>query len=89
MGNLSSKKHLSAGQRWGRWHWIRVVGLRCFYFPFWRSVNGVRRGLTAMRGRVNLVTDNELVELTTPLDSHPDDWHHPCNCADCRSYGDA
>ena len=85
---MTANTQLSAGQRWGRWHWIRVVGLRCFYFPFWRSVNGVRRGLIAMRGQVNLVTDEELWQLTRLLGEHPDGWSHPCDCATCRSYGD-
>lgn len=83
---MTKKKLLSAGQRWGRWHWIRVIGLTCFYFPFWRSVNGLRRGWLAMRGRVNLVTSEELEKLTEQLDEHPDGWDHPCMCATCRSY---
>lgn len=81
----TSKKQLTAGQRWGRWHWVRVVWLRCFYFPFWHSVNAIRRGVVAMRGRANLVTDDELMKLTEQLDEHPEGWNHPCMCADCRS----
>lgn len=64
---------------------FRVPYLRLIYFPFWRSVNGVRRGVIAMRGRVNLVTDEELINLTARLDDHPEGWNHPCMCADCRS----
>lgn len=86
--HLPTEKHLTAGQRWGRWHWVRVLGLTCFYFPFWRSVNGVLRAAIAMRGRVNLVTDDELVLITKGLDEHPDGWEHPCMCAVCRSYCD-
>jgi hypothetical protein len=76
----------TAGERWGRWHWVRVIGLRCFYFPFWRTYYSFRRGFIAARGRVNLVTTDELVELTSRLDEHPEGWNHPCMCADCRSY---
>lgn len=81
-------KLLSAGQRWGRWHWLRVAGLRCFYFPFWRSVNAIRRAVIAAGGRVNLVTNDELWRLTEQLDEHPEGWEHPCMCALCRSYGE-
>lgn len=76
------------GQRWGRWHWVRVFGLTYFRFPFWRTVNAVRRMRTALRYDINLVTNEELWELTAPLDEHPDTWEHPCLCATCRSYGD-
>jgi len=85
----STDRHLTAGQRWGRWHWIRVLWLRCFAFPFWRSSNAVKRAYrAAFDPRVNLVTDDELIELTIPLDEHPDNWEHPCMCASCRSYCD-
>jgi hypothetical protein len=83
-----TKKYLSAGQRWGRLHWIRVFGLRCFYFPFWVTVNRIRRGFRAMRDGVNLVTDGEWIRLTEKLDEHPEDWEHPCMCGLCRSYGE-
>lgn len=69
-------------------HFVWLIWLRAFYFPFWRSVNGLRRAFTAMRGRVNLVTDEELWQITEPLDEHPDGWDKPCMCATCRSYGD-
>ena len=83
-------KYRSAGQRWGRCHWLRVLGLRCFYFPFWRSVNALRRARRAMFDpHVNLITDEQLYELTQGIDEHPDGWDHPCICALCRSYGDA
>lgn len=68
--------------------WVRVPWLTVVYFPFWRSVNGVRRAARAMRGRVNLVTDEELMRITEPLEEHPEGWDHPCMCATCRSYCD-
>lgn len=73
---------------WGWPRWLLKPFLVVIYFPFWRSVNGVRRAATAMRGRVNLVTDDELLRLTADLEEHPDGWDHPCMCATCRSYGD-
>lgn len=73
---------------WGWPRWLLKPFLYVVYFPFWRSVNGVRRAAIAMRGRVNLVTDEELLRLTEKLDEHPDGWDHPCMCATCRSYGD-
>lgn len=82
---MTKEKHLTAGQRWGRWHWVRVVGLRSFYFPFWRTVSAVRRAVTAFRSRSNLVTDDELYLVTQELECHPDGWNHPCMCAECRS----
>jgi len=78
-------------ERRGMWawpHWLRKPFLIAVYFPFWRSVYCVRRGYTAMYGNVNLVTYDELMLVTAPLDEHPDDWHHPCMCATCRSYAD-
>lgn len=69
-------------------HVIRVAWLRSVYWPFWRSINALRRGVIAMRGKVNLVTDDELFLITKDLDEHPDEWEHPCMCATCRSYGD-
>jgi hypothetical protein len=69
-------------------HFFRVLWLSVLYFPFWRSVNGIRRAAIAMRGRVNLVTDEELMRITETLDEHPEDWDHPCMCATCRSYAD-
>lgn len=69
-------------------HFLRVCWLRCLYLPFWRSFNALRRAAIAARGRVNLITNEELYALTEPLDEHPDEWHHPCMCATCRSYGD-
>lgn len=69
-------------------HALRVLWLRSLYWPFWRSYFGIKRGWVAMRGRVNLVTDDELMRVTEPLDEHPEDWEHPCMCATCRSYGD-
>jgi hypothetical protein len=91
MTNLPAeqKRWRSAGERWGRWHWVRVLGLRCFYFPFWRTVNTVRRAHRAAFDRsVNLVTTDELWKLTEPLDEHPEGWEHACMCATCRSYAD-
>lgn len=70
----------------GAKHFFRVLWLRSLYWPFWRSVNALRRGRLAMFGRINLVTDDELLRLTTQLEAHPDGWEHPCMCADCRSY---
>jgi hypothetical protein len=67
--------------------WVRLPWLNGIYFPFWRSVNGARRAAIAMRGGVNLVTDDELCALTERLDEHPDGWDHPCMCAECRSDG--
>ena len=68
--------------------WIRLPWLNGLYFPFWRTVNAFKRGAIAMRGHVNLVTDDELATLTEPLEEHPEGWEHPCNCALCRSYAD-
>jgi hypothetical protein len=68
--------------------WVRVPWLRGLYFPFWRTVNAFRRAGIAWVGRVNLVTDDELMELTAPLDEHYEGWHHPCACGLCRSYSD-
>lgn len=83
------KKWRSAGERWGRWHWVRVLGLRCFFFPFWRSVNAFRRARqAAFDAGFNLVTTEELWKITEALDEHPDGWEHPCMCAECRSYCD-
>lgn len=84
---MSTEKYLSAGQRWGRWHWMRVAWLRGISFPFWHTVNAVRRMRMALRYDINLVTNEELWELTTPLDEHPDGWDHACMCAECRSCG--
>lgn len=82
-------RHRTAGERWGRWHWLRVFGLRCFYFPFWRTVNTARRAYrAAFDSSVNLVTTDELWQLTEPLDDHPEGWEHACMCATCRSYAD-
>ena len=83
-------EHKSAEKRgiWAWPIWLLRPFLAVVYFPFWRSVNGVRRGWKAMRGQVNLVTDEELMRITEPLDEHPDNWDHPCMCATCRSYGD-
>lgn len=79
----------TAGQRWGRWHWVRVLGLRCFYFPFWRSINAFRRARrAAFLAGFNVVSTEELWKLTEALDEHPDGWEHPCMCATCRSYAD-
>jgi hypothetical protein len=81
--------HRTAGQRWGRWHWVRVFGLTYFYFPFWRSINAFRRAYrAAFDPRINLVTTAELWKLTESLDEHPDEWEHACMCATCRSYCD-
>jgi len=68
--------------------WVRVPWLRGIYFPFWTTVAAFRRAGIAYRGRVNLVTNEELWKLTEQLDEHPDDWHHACMCATCRSYAD-
>lgn len=85
----STELKLTAGQRWGRWHWVRVAGLRGFYFPFWRTISVVRRAYSAaFRHDINLVTNDELWTLTEALDEHPDGWEHPCMCATCRSYAD-
>lgn len=84
----AEERFLSAGQRWGRWHFIRVIGLTCFYFPFWRSVNAMRRAYRAAFTPVSLLTHEELWKLTEALDEHPDGWDHPCMCATCRSYAD-
>lgn len=78
----------TAGQRWGRWHWVRVLWLRGFRFPFWRAFYAVRRGFTAAFTHINLVSDDELMLITEPLDEHPDGWNHPCMCAECRSCAD-
>lgn len=83
---MTTVRHRTAGERWGRWHWLRVFGLRCFYFPFWTSVSRIRRAWrAAFDPSINLVTTDELWELTTPLDEHPDGWEHACMCAECRS----
>lgn len=79
------KKWRSAGERWGRWHWVRVIGLRCFLFPFWDTLNAVRRMRMALRHDINLVTNEELWTLTEALDEHSDGWEHACMCAECRS----
>lgn len=73
---------------WGWPRWLLKPFLTVIYFPFWRSVNTVRRAGRAAFGRVNLVTDDELHALTEKLDEHPDGWDHPCMCATCRSYCD-
>lgn len=67
--------------------WIRVPWLRGMYLPFWRSVNAARRAWrAAFDSRLELLTCDELIELTTPLDQHPNGYGHSCNCAECRSY---
>jgi hypothetical protein len=66
--------------------WVRLPWLRGIYWPFWWNVYAIKRAARAWRGRVNLVTDEELMELTAPLDEHWEGWHHPCACALCRSY---
>ena len=71
---------------WGWPHWLRYPFLVVLYFPFWRTVNAVQRGWLAAFGHINLVTDDELCAITAPLKCHPEDWHHPCMCAECRSY---
>ncbi len=69
-------------------NWLLKPFLIIVYLPFWRGVNGVLRGFIAMRGAVNLITNDELYAITKNLDEHPDGWDHPCMCATCRSYGD-
>jgi hypothetical protein len=66
--------------------WIRVPWLRGLYWPFWRTVNRIRRGWRAATDySVELVTFEELVLITSPLDHHPDGWDHYCACEECRS----
>jgi hypothetical protein len=51
-------------------------------------VNACRRAwLAAFSNQHVLVEYEELLELTTELEEHPESWHNPCNCALCRSYG--
>lgn len=73
---------------WGWPRWLLKPFLVVVYFPFWRSVNACRRAARAAWGDVNLVTYDELMQVTEPLDEHPEGWDHPCMCALCRSYGD-
>lgn len=71
-GGPQSTDLRTAGQRWGRWHWVRVLGLRCFFFPFWRSVNAFRRARqAAFSAGFNVVTTEELWKVTEALDEHP------------------
>ena len=66
--------------------WIRVPWLRGLYFPFWITVNRCRRAWrAAFDSSVELVTFEEIVDITSPLDQHPESWHHYCACAECRS----
>jgi hypothetical protein len=64
-------------------HRIYVLWLRAFYWPFWHGINRLRRAWSAMHTGINLVSDAELFTLTALLDEHPDDWKHPCACAEC------
>src|SRR5581483_11107869 len=67
-------------------HWLRKPFLVVAYLPFWRSINAIRRAWSAaFDHRVNLVTCEELFQLTELLDEHPQWWHHPCMCRECRS----
>jgi hypothetical protein len=67
--------------------WVRLPWLRGIYFPFWTTVNRIRKGWrAATNSGVELLTYDELIEVTTPLDQHPDGWEHACNCAECSSY---
>lgn len=67
--------------------WVRVPWLRCLYFPFWRVVSRTRRAWTAAFTHINLITDDELMELTALVDEHPEGWHHPCMCRECQDCG--
>ena len=74
------------GTLFGFPQWVRVPWLNCIYFPFWRSINAVRRAWSAaFDDGVVLVTVEELIDLTTPLEEHPEGYDGPCNCALCRS----
>ena len=67
---------------------MRLPWLYCLYWPFWRSVNAGRRAWrAAFDSSVELVTHDELIAVTMPLDQHPDGWEHACACEECRSYG--
>ena len=67
--------------------WLRLPWLNVIYFPFWRSINCVRRAWVAAFDRnVELVTYDEMVAVTSGLDAHPEGWDHYCACAECRSY---
>lgn len=65
--------------------WARVPWLRCLYWPFWHTFYRFKRAGIAWRGRVNLVTDDELYALTDVLDEHPEGWEHPCACRECQT----
>lgn len=73
-------------RKWLRWK-FRVF-CSTFTTLFWRTVNAFRRAWrAAVDGQTNLVTFEELMAVTTELVEHPEEWHHPCNCELCRSYG--
>ena len=35
---------------------------------------------------LHVVTEAHLMEMTTKIDQHPDDYEGACNCDTCRSY---
>ncbi len=69
--------------------WVRVPWLRGIYFPFWRSLNAMRRACrAAFDSDCLLITHDQAFHVTEHLDEHPDDWPHVCMCAVCRDHAD-
>ena len=49
---------------------MRLPWLYCLYWPFWRSVNAGRRAWrAAFDSSVELVTHDELIAVTMPLEA--------------------
>ena len=66
-------------------HWLWVAWLNLTH-PFYVGRSRIRRAWQVQKRDTYILTAAELIEVTRPLDEHPDEWDYPCLCATCRSY---